>query len=165
MRFVIAAAVAVGLVVLFVGGSVFYPSWSACLGGEGAVLDEFAHHGGTRGDPYPSQGSCVVRYGTRAGRSEVLGHYDQQLRKNGWEVLGFQAYHPYRRGVGGEYDRLSGALKTPESAVAGLAARRNGYNYWVSYEPPNERDPDLPDDRALVTASVIEGGEPGAFRD
>lgn len=165
MRFVIAAAVAVGLVVLFVGGSVFYPSWSACLGGEGAVLDEFAHHGGTRGDPYPSQGSCVVRYGTGAGRSEVLGHYDQQLRKNGWEVLGFQAYHPYRREVGGEYDRLSDALKTPESAVAGLAARRNGYNYWVSYEPPNERDPDLPDDRALVMASVIEGGEPGAFRD
>jgi hypothetical protein len=111
-------------------------------------------------------GACEVRYTTQASRGEVLGYYDQRLRKNGWNVLGFQAYHPYKRGIGGEYDRLSDALKTPKSAVVSLTARRDGYNYSVSYEPPNTKDPDLPDDKALVMASVIEkGGKPGAFRD
>jgi hypothetical protein len=39
MRRALKAAVAgVGLLVLFVGGSVFYLSWSACLGGERAAL-------------------------------------------------------------------------------------------------------------------------------
>jgi hypothetical protein len=33
----LAAAVGVGLLVVFVGGSVFYFSWSACLGGERAT--------------------------------------------------------------------------------------------------------------------------------
>lgn len=127
-------------------------------------MEEFAHYGDPRSKPYPSQGSCNVRYGTQASRNEVLGYYDERLRKNGWEVLGFQAYHPYKRGVGGEYYRLSDALKAPKSAVASLAARRDGYNYWINYEPPNKGNPDLPDDRALVTASVIEGGKPGAFR-
>ncbi len=59
----------------------------------------------------------------------------------------------------------SEALETPESAAASLAARRDGFNYWVSYEPPSKKDPDIPDDKALVMASVVEGGRPGAFRD
>jgi len=165
-RALLAAAVAVGLLVVFVGGSVFYLSWSACLGGERVALTEFPHYADPESGPSPLMGACEVRYTTQASRGEVLGYYDQRLRKNGWNVLGFQAYHPYKRGIGGEYDRLSDALKTPKSAVASLTARRDGYNYSVSYEPPNTKDPDLPDDKALVMASVIEkGGKPGAFRD
>lgn len=161
----LAAAVALGLLVVFVAGSVFYLSWSACFGGESATLTEFSHYTKPESGPSPLMGACEVRYTTQASRGEVLGYYDERLRQNGWNVLGYDVHHPYKRGVGGEYDRLSGALETPRSAVASLASRRDGYNYWVSYEPPNERDPDLPDDRALVTASVIEGGRPGAFRD
>jgi hypothetical protein len=164
-RVLLAAAVAVGLLVLFVGGSVFYFSWSACLGGERATLKEFPHYAKPQSGPRPLQGSCEVRYTTEASRKEVLGYYDGRLRDNGWRVLGYDAYHPFKRGIGGEYDRLSDALKTPESAVAGLAARRDGFNYWVRYEPPSKVNPDLPDDKALVSAYVVEGGRPGAFRD
>lgn len=165
MRFVLAAAVAVGLLVVFVGGSVFHLSWSACLGGERAALTEFPHFAAPESGPSPLMGACKVRYTTQAGREEVLGYYDERLRQNGWDVLGYDVYHPYKRGIGGEYERLSGALKTPESAVVSLASRRDGYNYWVNYEPPSKRNPDLPDDRASVTAYVVEGGRPGAFRD
>lgn len=161
----LAAAVALGLLVVFVGGTVFYLSWSACFGGESAALTEFPHYADPESGPSPLMGACEVRYTTQASRGEVLGYYDERLRQNGWEVLGFQAYHPYKRGVGGEYDRLSSALKTPRSAGAGLASRRDGYNYWVNYEPPSKRNPDLPDDKASVTAYVVEGGRPVAFRD
>ena len=161
----LAAAVAVGLLVLFVGGSVFYLSWSACLGGERATLKEFPHYAQPQSGPSPLQGSCEVRYTTEASRKEVLGYYDERLRQNGWRVLGYAAYHPFKRGIGGEYERLSDALEAPESAVANLAARRDGFNYWGSYEPPSKKDPDLPDTKAFVTASVSEGGRPGDFRD
>jgi hypothetical protein len=164
-RALLAAVVAVGLLVVFVGGSVFYLSWSACLGGERAALEEFPHYADPESGPSPLMGTCEVRYTTQASRMEVLSYYDEKLRKNGWDVLGFQAYHPYKRGIGGEYDRLSDALKTPKAAAVSLAARRDGYNYWVSYEPPSKRDPDLPDDKALLISSVSEGGRPGAFRD
>jgi hypothetical protein len=164
-RAVLAAVVGAGLLVLFVGGWVFYASWSACLGGERAALEGFPHYADPESGPSPLMGTCQVRYTTEASRQEVLGHYDERLRRNGWEVLGYEAHHPYKREIGGEYDELSDALRTPKSAGAGLAARWDGYNYWVSYEPPSERDPDLPGDRALVIASVVEGGRPGAFRD
>lgn len=164
-RALLAAVVAAGLLAVFVGGSVFYLSWSACFGGERAALTEFSHYADPDSGPAPSMGACQVRYTTRASREEVLGHYDERLRNSGWDVLGYQAYHPYKRGIGGEYDQLSEALKTPGAAVASLAARKDGYNYWVTYEPPSKKDPDLPDDKALVTSSVIEGGRPGAFRD
>ena len=164
-RALLAAAVAVGLLVLFVGGSVFYLSWSACLGGERAALKEFPHYAEPQSGPRPLQGTCEVRYTTGASRKEVLGYYDQRLHQNGWRVLGYDAHHPFKRGIGGEYERLSDALRTPESAVASFAARRDGFNYWVRYEPPSRKDPDIPDDEALVTAYVVEGGRPGAFRD
>jgi hypothetical protein len=161
----LAAAIAAGLLIVFVGGTVFYLSWSACLGGERAALKEFPHYANPESGPRPLQGTCEVRYTTEATRKEVLGYYDKRLLKNGWRVLGYEAHHPYKRGIGGEYDRLSDALKTPKSAAAGLAARRDGYNYWVSYEPPSRKDPDIPDEEALVMAYVVEGGRPGAFRD
>jgi len=40
-RALLAAVAGVGLLVLLIGGSVFYLSWSACLGGERAALEEF----------------------------------------------------------------------------------------------------------------------------
>jgi hypothetical protein len=161
----LAAAVAVGLLLLFVSGSVFYLSWSACLGGERAALKEFPHYAEPESGPRPLQGTCEVRYTTEASRKELLGYYDERLHQNGWRVLGYEAYHPFKREIGGEYDRLSEALETPETAAASLAARRDGYNYWVSYEPPSKKDPDIPDEKALVMANVVEGGRPGAFRD
>jgi hypothetical protein len=164
-RALLAAVIAVGLLIVFVGGSVFYLSWSACLGGESATLTEFPHYAEPESGPSPLMGTCQVRFTTQASRKEVLGYYDKRLRNNGWDVLGYSVHHPYKRGIGGEYDRLSDALKTPESAAASLAARRDGHNYWVSYEPPNRKDPDLPDDKARVIVSVSEGGRPGAFRD
>lgn len=152
----LAGIVAVGLFVVFVGGSVFYMSWSACLGGESATLSEFPHYADPERGPSPLMGLCEVRYTTEASKREVLGHYDERLRQNGWNGLEFHAYHPYERGVGGEYALLSEALKTPRAAVVSLAARRDGYDYRVTYEPPDKKDPDLPDDRALVTVSVSE---------
>ena len=165
MRRVLLLFAAVGLLVVVVGGWMFYLSWSACLGGERAILQEFPHYSEPQSGPSPLMGSCEVRFTTEASRKEVLGYYDGQLRKSGWDVLGYEAHHPFKRGAGGEYDRLADALKTPESAAASLAARRNSYNYWVSYEPPSKRNPDLPDDKASVRAYVVEGGRPGAFRD
>ena len=40
----LAAAVALGLLVVFVVGMVFYLSWSACLGGESDALMGFPTH-------------------------------------------------------------------------------------------------------------------------
>jgi hypothetical protein len=140
---------------------VFYLSWSACLGGERTTLHEFPHYADPESGPSPLMGSCQVRFTTKASRQEVLGYYDERF----WEVLGYEAHHPRKREVGGEYETLSDALKTPKSTGADLVARRDGYNYWVSYESPSKEDPDLPDDKALVIASMVEGGRPGAFRD
>jgi len=165
MRFVLAAAVAIGLLIIFIGGTVFYLSWSACLGGEKAALEEFPHYTNPQSGPRPLQGTCEVRYSIEASRKEVLGYYDERLYQNGWRVLGYEAHHPFKRGIGGEYDRLSEALKTPKSAAVSLAARRDGYNYWVSHEPSSRVNPDLPEDEALVMVYVVEGGRPGAFRD
>ncbi len=68
MRFVQAAVVAVGLLVVFVGGSVFYLSWSDCLGGESAALTEFPHYADPQSGPSPLMGTCEVRYTTQASR-------------------------------------------------------------------------------------------------
>jgi hypothetical protein len=167
MRFVLAAVVAVGLLVIFVGGLVFYLSWSACLGGERTALREFAHYGDPRSKPYPSEGSCDVRYTTEASRKEVLGYYDERLRQHGWEVLGFHT--PYlpkgMKETEATGKRLSELWELPRSAGGTLVAHRDGYNYWVEYYPPSKEDPDVPDDKALVMASVVEGGRPGGFGD
>ena len=94
-RVLLAAAVAAGLIVVFVGGLVFYLSWSACLGGERAALEEFPHYADPQSGPSPLQGSCEVRYTTEASRKEVLGYYDERLRQNGWNVLGYMTvYRP-----------------------------------------------------------------------
>jgi hypothetical protein len=148
----IMVAVAIGgLLVLsalvFVGGSYVLSALSDCGGQERAIVEEYPHHGDRRIATYPWTFSCGVRYTTDASRKEVLGYYDEILRRNGWEVLGFQTVSG-RRYVSGK--RLSDLWGLPRSAGGTLVARRNGYSYWVSYEPPNAEDPDLPDDETLV---------------
>jgi hypothetical protein len=164
-RALLAAVAGVGLLVLFIGGSVFYLSWSACLGGERAALEEFPHYADPESGPRPLQGTCEVRYTTEASRKEVLGYYDERLRQRGWEVLGFLTAYQPPKGMELPVKRLSDLSEAPESAGGILAARRSHYNYHISYEPPSKEDPDLPDNKALVMASVSEGGRPGAFRD
>lgn len=161
-RALLAAVLAAGLLLVFVGGSVFYLSWSACLGGERAALTEFPHYAEPQIGPRPStQGTCEVRYNTKASRKEVLVYYDKSLRKHGWRPVKapyspYRAAHPFKRGIHGEYDQLSEALKTPKSWGAGLTAHRDGYTYNVEYLPPSKGHPDLPQDKALVTAYVAE---------
>jgi len=162
----LAAAVALGLLVVIVVGTVFYLSWSACLGGESDALTGFPHYAEPENGPSPLMGACEVRYTTQASRKEVLGYYDQRLRKNDWNVLGYMTVYRTPKGMEMPVRNLSKLSEAPESAGGSLTARRGNYNYSVSYEPPNEEDPDLPDDEALVISSVIEkGGKPGAFRD
>ena len=161
-----AAAVALGLLVVFVAGMVFYLSWSACLGGESDALTGFPHYAEPESGPSPLMGACEVRYTTVASRKEVLGYYEEHLREDGWNVLGYMTVYRPPKGTEWPVNKLSTLSKTPESAGGSLTARRGNYNYSVSYEPPSRNDPDLPDDKALVMASVIEkGGVPGAFRD
>jgi hypothetical protein len=162
----LAASVALGLLLVFVVGTVFYLSWSACLGGESDALTGFPHYAEPESGPSPLMGACEVRYTTGASRKEVLGYYDEHLREDGWKVLGYMTVYRPPKGMEMPVKTLSNLSEAPESAGGSLTARRGNYNYSVSYEPPSKKDPDLPDSRALVMASVIEkGGKPGAFRD
>jgi hypothetical protein len=162
----LAATVALGLLVVFVVGTVFYLSWSACLGGERAALTGFPHYAELESGPSPLMGACQVRYTTQASRKEVLGYYEEHLRKSGWHVLGYMTVGRPPKSTEWPVKKLSRLSEVPESAGGSLTARRGNYNYMVSYESPSKEDPDIPDDKALVISSVIEkGGKPGAFRD
>ena len=158
----LAAAAAPGMLVVFVVGAVFYVSWSACLGGERDALTGFPHYADPQIGPRPStQLTCEVRYTTKAGRKEVLVYYDEHLRKDGWKPVEppyspYRAAHPYERGAHGEYRRLSDALATPKSWGGGLTAHRDNYTYDVEYWPPGKGLADYPDDKATVTAYVVE---------
>jgi hypothetical protein len=148
------------LLVVFVGGWVFYLEWRACLGGESSVLKEFPHYADPQSGPSPVLGTCQVRYTTEASRKEVLGYYDERLRKNGWEVLGFQTVYRPPKGMAMPVERLSDLSEAPESAGGSLAARRDGYDYRVSYEPRSKENPDpqIPEGKALVICGVTDGG-------
>ena len=157
----LAAIVAAGLLILVVGGWMFYLSWwSACLGGESATLKEFSHYAEPQSGPSPVLGTCQVRYTTQATRKELLGYYDERLRKNGWEVLGFQTVYRPPKGMEMPVEQLSDLSEAPESVGGSLAARRDGYDYRVSYEPRSKENPDpqIPEGKALVICSVTEGG-------
>jgi hypothetical protein len=162
----LAAVAALGLLLVFVVGTVFYMSWSACLGGEKVALTGFPHYADPESGPSPLMGACEVRYTTQASRKEVLGYYEEHLRKNDWHVLGYMTVGRSPKGTEWPVKKLSRLSEARESAGGSLTARRGNYNYHVSYESPSKKDPDLPDSRALVMAYVIEkGGKPGAFRD
>lgn len=158
-----AAAVFGGLLVLsvlvFAGGSYVLSDLSDCSGQERAIVEEYPHHGDRRIATYPWTFSCGVRYATDASRKEVLGYYDELLRREGWEVMGFQTASG-RRHVSGK--RLPELWGLPESSGGVLVARRDGYSYWVSYEPPGTQNPDLPDDAALVMVSANDHPPPAS---
>ncbi len=161
MRIVVAAAVGVLLVlpVSVFGGSYVLSDLSDCGGRERAIVEEYPHYGERRIATYPWTFSCGVRYTTDASRKEVLGYYDELLRREGWQVMGFQTVSG-REHVSGE--RLSDLWDLPASAGGTLVARRDGYSYWVSYEPPNAEDPDLPDHEALVMVSANDHPPPAS---
>jgi hypothetical protein len=156
MRRAVFLLAALVVVLLLFGVSVFVVSYVISdmreySGRERTIVERYPHYGGRHIATYPWTFSCSVRYTTRADRREVLGYYDEMLHRNGWEVLGFQTAAG-RRFVAGK--RLKDLWDLPASAGGVLVARQDGYSYWVSYEPPNREEPDLPDDKALVTVSA-----------
>jgi hypothetical protein len=147
----IAMLLLVGATGLIFGGSYVLADLSDCSGRERAIVEQYPHYGDRYIATYPWTFSCSVRYTTRADRREVLGYYDEMLRRNGWEVMGFQTATGGRSMVG---KRPSELLDLPESTGGVLNARQDGYSYSVRYEPPNREDPVLLDEKALVTVSA-----------
>ena len=149
-------AVAILAVGLLFGGSYVLSSLSDCSGKERAIVEHYPHYGNRHIATYPWTFSCSVRYTTKASRKEVLVYYDDQLDRHGWEIIGYQTMYVPKgmRESQARGNRLSDLWELPRSAGGALAASRNGYSYWVYYEPPNREDPDLPNDKALVMVSA-----------
>jgi len=141
------------LVGLLFGGSYVLSALSDCSGKERAILERYEHYANRRIATYPWTFSCSVRYTTQASRKEVLVYYDDVLDRHGWETMGYQTMYVPKGISEGQSrgKRLSDLWELPRSAGGTLVASRDGYSYWVSYEPPNREDPDLPNDEALVT--------------
>lgn len=131
---------------------------------------EFAHYEDPQSRPSPDfeSGSCGVTYTTEASWKEVLGYYDERLRQHGWEVVEVQAHYypkgmedsgrrPPKIATGKRLSDLSGLPQDLEQVS--LSASRDGYSYTAGYESPSKDDPDIPDDKALVGASVSKGFE------
>jgi hypothetical protein len=153
---VLAAAGMLALVGLLFGGSYVLSSLSDCSGRERDILERYPHYGNRRIATYPWTFSCSVRYTTKASRKKVLSYYDDQLDRHGWDIMGYQTmYVPKGMSEGqARGKRLSDLWELPRSAGGALAASRDGYSYWVYFEPPNREDPDLPNDKALVMVSA-----------
>jgi hypothetical protein len=141
---------------LLFGGSYVLSSMSDCSGKERAILERYPHYGNRRIATYPWTFSCSVRYTTKASRKEVLVYYEDLLDQHGWETIGYQSmYVP--KGMRESQARgrmLTDLWELPRSAGGALAIRRNGCSYWISYEPPNREDPDLPNEKAMVMVSA-----------
>jgi hypothetical protein len=145
-----------GLVGLIFGGSYVLSSLSDCSGKERAIVEHYPHYGDRHIATYPWTFSCSVRYTTKASRKEVLVYYDDLLDRHGWEIMGYQTMYVPKgmKESQAKGNRLSDLWELPLSAGGTLAASRDGYSYWVSYEPPNREDPDIPNDKALVMVSA-----------
>jgi hypothetical protein len=152
------------LVGLLFGGSYVLSALSDCSGKERAIVEDYPHYGNRRIATYPWTFSCSVRYTTKASRREVLGYYDHLLRQKGWEVMGYQTMYIPKgmRESQAKGRRLSDLWELPQSAGGTLVASRDGYSYWVSYEPPNREDPDIPDEKALVMVSANDHPPPAS---
>ena len=157
----VVAVLAVGL--LF-GGSYVLSALSDCSGNERAIVGHYPHYDNRHIATYPWTFSCSVRYTTTATRKEALGYYADMLRQNGWEVMGYQTMYVPKgmREDQARGKRPSDLWGLPRSAGGTLVASRNGYSYWVSYEPPNREDPDIPNDKALVTVSANDHPPPAS---
>ena len=167
----IVLGVSVGLSVLLLALAHFVvPIVSGLVGGvcrssgEQAVLEEFHHYTDQQLRPYSAEVSCNVRYTASASREEVLGHYDEQLHKNGWEVGGYWAANP-PQGIEVFGEKLSDLEQAPEEGVrSGLEARRGDYSYVVEYYPPGSAaaaaEAGASEEEAMVIVGVTD--EPGA---
>lgn len=149
----------IGATALVFGGSYMLSDLSDCSGRERAIVEQYPHYGNRHIPTFPWTFSCSIRYTTRADRRELLSYYDEMLRRSGWEVMGFQTAAG-RKYVAGK--RLSDLWALPASAGGVLIASQDGYGYWISYEPPNSKDPDLPDKKALVIVSANDHPPPAS---
>ncbi len=144
-----------GPLFLMVISSIFGLSGAGCSSNERVVLEEFSHYGDQQASPYSAEVSCNASYTTNATRDEILGHYDQQLRENGWEVIGVWAANP-PQGIEVFGEQLSDISKAPEEGVrAGLGARRGDYTLGITYHPPGE-SPEFTSDKAGVLVEVTD---------
>jgi hypothetical protein len=149
-------ALLLALVGSLYGGSYVLSSLSDCSGKERDIVERYPHFGDRRIATYPWTFSCSVRYTTKASRKEVLVYYDALLDRHSWEIVGFQTMYVPKgmRDSQAKGKRLSDLSELPPSAGGALGASRDGYGYWVYYEPPNREDPDLPNDKAMVMVSA-----------
>lgn len=135
-----------------------------CGSGEQAILEEFPHYTDQQLRPYSAEVSCNLLYTASASREEVLGHYDEQLHENGWEVGGYWAANP-PKGIEVFSEKLSDLEQAPEEGVrSGLEARRGDYSYVVEYYPPGSpaaaAEAGASEEEAMVIVGVTD--EPGA---
>ena len=148
-----------GPLFLMVISSILGLGGAGCSSDERAVLEEFPHYGDQRVSPYSAEVSCNASYTTNATRDELLGHYDEQLRENGWEVIDVWAANP-PRGIEVFGEQLSDISGAPEEGVrAGLGARRGDYTLGITYHPPGE-SPEFPSDQAGVLVEVTDEPAP-----
>ena len=161
---VLTAAGMLAAVGLLFGGSYVLSSMSDCSGKERAIVERYPHYGNRRIATYPWTFSCSVRYTTKASRKEVLVYYDDLLDRHGWKTIGFQTTSLPKGMSEGQSrgKRLSDLWELPRTAGGTLVARQDGYSYWIHYEPPNRKDPDLPNDEALVTISANDHPPPAS---
>lgn len=131
-----------------------------CSVGERRALKEISHYGDQQVRVYSAEVSCNASYTTSATRNELLGHYDEQLRQNEWEVFGFWAANPPQR-IEFSGEKLSDISEAPEEGVrAGLGASRGDYSLGITYHPPGE-SPEYPADQAGVLVQVTDEPPPG----
>ena len=111
-----------GLLLVALVGLLALQVWFGGCSDEGkAIVEEFPHYGDRRIEPYSGEASCNVRYPTEASREEVLAYYEEQLRENGWEVMGFWAADP-PKGIEHYGEDLSDVSGAPESVGGGLGS-------------------------------------------
>lgn len=137
-RFVLAAAVAVGMLVISVGGLLAFflvsEAYGSCIEEERKVYAEFPHYGGRELEPEASSvsGGCSVFYDTRASQERVAHYYTEQLEAHGWEVE--QATH--------ETTVFDETQKTFEEVE--ITARRGEFVYNVLFESRAYYNPPRP---------------------
>ena len=137
MRFVVAAAVAVGLLVIFVGGLVVFLASEvsgSCTEEERKVYAEFPQYGGLKKEPEASteSGGCAVFYDTKASQERVAEYYAEQLEAHGWGVQ--QREHE---------TTVFGAKKRTFEEVE-ITAQRDDFFYEVLFESHRYYDPPRP---------------------
>jgi hypothetical protein len=130
MRIVVAAAVALGMLVISVGGLVGFflvsETYGSCTEEERKVYEEFPHYGNTKKVPQAFvHGGCSVSYDTRASQEQVARYYTERLEARGWEVE--------QRKFGITFEDDPHAEKQAEGRD--ITARRGDFFYSIMLEP------------------------------